>query len=85
MDRGYKVWVSSLSKIDIDAFILAMFPKARESRDQSYLNMIEVLGKEKIRKFIFIVEQEKNMVFQDTAATPTSLFKISINPRTRSL
>lgn len=59
MDKGYKVWVSGQSKLGIDAFVLAMFPTARKRRDQSYLNMIEVFGEEKIREFISIVEQEK--------------------------
>src|SRR4030042_4549987 len=59
MDQGYKVWVSGQSKLGTDAFILAMFPGARQRRDESYLTMIEVFGEEKIDKFIAIAEQEK--------------------------
>jgi len=59
MDQGYKVWVSGQSKLGIDAFILAMFPSARETRDQSYLNVVKVFGEKKLDRFIAIVEQEK--------------------------
>lgn len=59
MDQGYKVWVSGQSKLGIDAFILAMFPSARETRDQSYLNMVKVFGEKKLDRFIAVVEQEK--------------------------
>jgi len=54
-----KVWVSGQSKLGIDAFILAMFPSARETRDQSYLNMVKVFGEKNLDRFIAIVEQEK--------------------------
>lgn len=59
IDNGYKVWVSGQSKLGIDAFILAMFPKARLLRDQSYLNTIEIFGETEIKDFIKIVEAQK--------------------------
>ena len=58
-DQGYKVWVSGQSKLGIDAFILTMFPGARQKRDQSYLNMVEVFGMRMIEEFIAIVEERK--------------------------
>jgi len=59
IDQGYEVWVSGQSKLGIDAFILAMFPGARQKRDQSYLNIVGVFGKETVDKFLAIVEHEK--------------------------
>jgi hypothetical protein len=58
-DQGYRVWVSGQSKLGIDAFILTMFPGARQRRDQSYLNMVEVFGMKTIEEFIAIVEARK--------------------------
>lgn len=59
IDQGYNVWVSGQSKLEIDAFILAMFPGARQKRDRSYLKMVEVFGEKEIDRFIAIVEKQK--------------------------
>lgn len=59
IDNGYKVWVSGQRKQGIDAFILVMFPNARQRRDQSYLNIIRIFGEGKIEEFIEIVESKK--------------------------
>lgn len=60
--RGYKVWVSGTSKLGIDAFTLAMFPRARRKGDHSYLKMVDVFGEKTVEVFNKIVEKQKKKV-----------------------
>ena len=84
MDHGFRVFVSGQSKMGIDSYVLVMFPRARERRDRSYLNIVEAFGEDKVKAFIAIVEGEKQKAGFPRHGGDPDLFVLNLKkPRDR--